>query len=222
MNSTLKRYTSIAVWGIVLNIIIAVVATELRFKYIVIHHSASTKGNYQIIKRWHAQRGWYDAAYHLILSNGSTQIPLGHVEATQRYRSLSYSVGTRSKRCNLLGVHICIIGNYHTRPMPKHLKACVASAVQILQQKYHISDANVLLHRDCSSSACPGKFITANAVHNWIENLAHTCPSKIRTQQEQVISQARYSIRSFPILLMLITLSISVLILIIWQIVRSR
>ncbi len=39
MNSTLKRYTSIAVWGIVLNIIIAVVATELRFKYIVTYLS---------------------------------------------------------------------------------------------------------------------------------------------------------------------------------------
>jgi len=59
-----------------------------RYKWIVIHHSASSHDNLASIRNFHYQRhGWLEAGYHLILSNGSTNIPTGHLEATNRYQS---------------------------------------------------------------------------------------------------------------------------------------
>jgi hypothetical protein len=49
-----------------------------RYKWIVIHHSASSHDNLTSIRNFHKQRhGWLEAGYHLILSNGSTNIRAG-------------------------------------------------------------------------------------------------------------------------------------------------
>ncbi|MCL4503503.1 MAG: N-acetylmuramoyl-L-alanine amidase [Deltaproteobacteria bacterium] len=61
-----------------------------RFNAIVIHHTASMVDNYRSISTYQRQEhGWSDAAYHLILSNGSTEVPFGYLEATGRYRFMS-------------------------------------------------------------------------------------------------------------------------------------
>jgi hypothetical protein len=131
---------------------------RLRFKHIVIHHTASSEENYQSIKDYHAKRhGWQDAAYHLILSNGSTRVPLGHLEATGRYRSLSYSLATRSRYYNLTGLHLCVVGNYSETSMPAELRGPLAHALAVLQQRFHISDGQILFHRDCNDTQCPGQ-----------------------------------------------------------------
>ncbi len=66
------------------------ISGKLRFNAIVIHHSASAVDNYHAIAEYQRrEHGWRDAAYNLILSNGSTNVPLGYLEATGRYRFLS-------------------------------------------------------------------------------------------------------------------------------------
>lgn len=61
-----------------------------RFDSIVVHHTASEVDNLASIRAFHVQKhGWREAGYHLILSNGSTDVPLGYLEATSRYRYLA-------------------------------------------------------------------------------------------------------------------------------------
>ena len=61
-----------------LTVIVVVVMFALpryRYRSIVIHHTASPADNYHSIRELHRKRGWGDAAYHLILSNGSNGVP---------------------------------------------------------------------------------------------------------------------------------------------------
>jgi hypothetical protein len=107
---------------ITIGILFYIAVPRYRFQAIIIHHSASARDNYASIKAFHQSRGWRDAAYHLILSNGSTSVPLGYLEATGRYRLLSYSPATKDGWCNLLGLHLCVVGDYDQGPVPQQLR----------------------------------------------------------------------------------------------------
>jgi hypothetical protein len=166
------------------------ISERFRFSAIVIHHTASAVDNYQSIAEFHKnQRGWRDAAYHLILSNGSTDVPLGFLEATSRYRYLSHSAATKNVYYNLRAIHICVVGNYDTQEVLAGLRAALADAVRQLQQKYGIADDRILLHRDCSSSSCPGRYITKDRLRHWLAEEAPKCPVLIKMQHEKVIGR---------------------------------
>jgi hypothetical protein len=106
---------------------------KFRFNAIVIHHTASEVDNYRSIAEYqHKEHGWSDAANHLILSNGSTRVPFGYLEATGRYRYLSPSVATRSAYYNLRAIHICVVGDFDKHPMPKRLQVELVDVVRKL------------------------------------------------------------------------------------------
>ena len=173
-----------------------------RFTAIVVHHSASEADNYRTIRKLHRQKhNWRDAGYHLILSNGKAGVPMGYLEATSRYRWLSYSLATRNRWCNLHAVHICIVGNYDEHPVPQDLKPAIAHALWLLQKRFHIPDDRILLHRNCNSTRCPGRYITKAELVKWVRTLPNRCPERIRRQQSAVIDNARCSLRSNPLLL---------------------
>lgn len=170
-----------------------------RYDSIVLHHSASWHGNYETIRVFHQAKfpGVRDAAYHLILSNGSTGAPLGHLEPTGRYRNLSYSLATRNRRANLRAIHICVIGNYDQRPVPETMQPVIGHALQTLARKHRIPRENILFHRDVSPSACPGRHITKDRVFAWMDQAAAS-PAAIKDQHRSVINQAGFSPWTFP------------------------
>lgn len=201
---------------IVLNIALFLVLPRFRFSSIVIHHSASEVDNYQSIKAFHQKRGWRDAAYHLILSNGSTQVPLGYLEATSRYRFLAYSLATQSPYHNLTGVHLCVVGNFSEHEMPARLRPALAHAVAALQQRYHIPDSKILFHRDCSDSECPGIRLRKTEVLQWVKTLAQTCPPAIKRQQQDVLASAFFSPYTTPMWFLAILLAANGCLLVLW------
>jgi len=161
---------------------------RLRFDAIVIHHSASTVDNYRTIADYHLkEKGWRDAAYHLIISNGSTEIPLGFLEATRRYQYLSPSPATKNMYYNLRAIHICVVGNYDKREMPVRLQEALADTIRQLQEKFGIADDHIFFHRDCSSSSCPGSFITKEKLQKWLTSEADRCPKAVKIQHEKCI-----------------------------------
>ncbi len=164
------------------------ISEKWRFNAIVIHHSASAVDNYRSIAEFHRrEKGWRDAAYHLILSNGSTAIPLGYLEATGRYRYLSASVATRNIYYNLRAIHICVVGDFDRHEMPEALQAALVDVLRQLQEKYGIAADQILFHRDCSASSCPGRLITKEKLHRWLSTEASQCPLSLRIQHEKVI-----------------------------------
>ncbi len=158
-----------------------------RNKWIVIHHSASSHDNLTSIRNFHKQQhGWVEAGYHLILSNGYTNIPTGHLEATNRYRLSSYSMASRNPKYNLRGIHLCVIGNYENHPPSEDIKSSLISAINLLQKKYRIPDEHILLHRDIGQTLCPGKHITKEQILFW-KNAHKTFSDEVLEQQSCVI-----------------------------------
>lgn len=107
-------------------------------------------------------------------------------------------MGTKSVRCNLTGVQLCLFGNFSRRPVPNNLKPAIAQAVLLLQERFSIPDDRVLFHRDCSPSECPGTLITKKDFLTWVKTRAQDCPPEIQEQQRQVIAAAGFSIHTFP------------------------
>jgi hypothetical protein len=174
--------------ALALGILFYIALPHYRFRSMVIHHSASASDNYASIKGFHKTRGWRDAAYHLILSNGSTSVPLGFLEASSRYRLLAYSPATKNGWCNLTGLHLCVVGDYDQGPVPQQLRPPLAHALRVLQKKFHLRDSQIIFHRDCSPTSCPGRFITKEEISAWLEEEAARCPRVIKQQQLRVIN----------------------------------
>jgi hypothetical protein len=167
------------------------ISEKVRFNAVVIHHSASSVDNYQSIAEFHRrERGWGDAAYHLILSNGSTEIPLGFLEATGRYRYLAPSVATKNMYYNLRAIHICVVGDYDKHQMPERVQAALIDVAHQLQEKYWIADDKIMFHRDCSSSSCPGRLITKEKLQRWLASETSRCPILLKMQHEKIIGGA--------------------------------
>ncbi len=190
-----------------------------RYDSIVLHHSASWADNYATIRDFHLARfpGVRDAAYHLLLSNGSAGVPMGHLEATGRYQNLSYALATKNRHYNLRAVHVCVIGNYDQRPVPQDMQPVIGHALQSLMSRYRIPQDRIFFHRDVSPSACPGRHISKHDVYNWISRSAE-CPAEIRAQQRSVINHSAYSLWTFPKLFLVLMAAVSMTIIIFWGI----
>ncbi len=215
--SLIRRYRIIPllVTLALLNGAIWALLPRYRFNAIVLHHSASWQDNYESIRNFHRARApnIRDAAYHLILSNGSTKVPLGHLEATGRYRNLSYSMATRNRSANLRALHICVIGNYDQRTVPEDLQPVIGSVLQALSRRFSIARENIRFHRDVSPSACPGRYITREKINLWIDQKAATCPPAIRAQHSKVIADFAMWPRALRIQAALAALSVGVVVL---------
>lgn len=171
-----------------------------RYDAIVIHHSASTSDNYASIKIYHKKaHGWRDAAYHLILSNGRASVPTGHLEATERYRNLSYSTASKNWRCNLFAIHLCVVGNYQRQPFPLSLKAPLANALRELMDKFGITEERILFHGgDCGKTRCPGRFLDKREIIGWVKDPRLKCADDIRQQHYAAIAEAGFSMYTYP------------------------
>jgi len=155
------------------------------YESIVIHHSAGS-GDHHATRRAHLSRGWFEIAYHLVLSNGRTPVPLGHLEPTWRFRLGLWSVATKSWQHNRSSIHLCVVGDYEANDVPEELRSTLGNAVRVLQERYKISDDEILLHRECGSTVCPGRNVTQAQVIEWIERRDET-PVDVRQQHREVI-----------------------------------
>lgn len=195
---------------------------EKRYKWIVIHHTASHRDNLESIRAYHKkQYGWRDAAYHVVLSNGSTTVPSGYIEPTKRYESFSYSLATGRVKYNVWGIHLCVVGNYEQNSLPRDLQIPLGFAVAYLQKKFDIPDQNILFHRDVGRTLCPGKNISKKEVFRWKEN-AETCPKDIRLQQENALNSGGFTLQSLPGIFLLCFVSVNGLILIVFSVIVKK
>lgn len=183
---------------VVFNAVVWLFLPRFRFSFIVIHHSASTRDNYESIRRYHEKKHplWFDAAYHIIFSNGSTDVLAGFLEPTDRYRYFHSSTATTSVEHNLKGLHLCLVGNYDKHEVPTNLRAPIAYLLHLLQKKFGMDDDDILFHRDCNATKCPGKHITRERILTWLHEYSNSCPEHIRSQQEKCLDSAGFSSRT--------------------------
>jgi N-acetylmuramoyl-L-alanine amidase len=136
---------------------------ERAWTAIVIHHSATDKGDATIIDKWHRENnGWNGIGYDFVIGNGTSSGD-GEVEPTYRWRGQltgAHAGGTPGNWANEEGIGICLIGDFNrTAPTAKQMNSLI-KLVRFLQQRYHIPKSRIYGHRDVPGgheTECPGR-----------------------------------------------------------------
>lgn len=130
-----------------------------RWRYIVIHHSASTKGTPRSMDAYHRQRGMENGlAYHFVIGNGNGMGD-GELHTGQRWRGQLNGGHLASESLNAKSIGICLVGNFETgRPSSREMQSLYA-IVGYLRQRCKLPVSAVKLHRQINTkpTECPGR-----------------------------------------------------------------
>ena len=138
-----------------------------RWRYIVIHHSATDTGNAATFDAVHKERGWDELGYHFVIDNGNG-MPDGRVEVGSRWPKQKWGAhcgGTPNNEYNEYGIGICVVGDFSGHMPSRGQLASLRKLTIYLARTYNIPQKNIIGHRDApnASTACPG-----NAFHKYV------------------------------------------------------
>ncbi|KKO21047.1 MAG: peptidoglycan recognition protein family protein [Candidatus Brocadia sp.] len=131
------------------------------WEYIVIHHSATTKGNAARFDYYHREkRKWeHGLAYHFVIGNGSFSGD-GEIEVGNRWKRQIHGAHTANAACNRVAIGICLVGDFENSDIPTENQIeSLVRLIQYLSRKYSIPSSNILQHKQIHQkcTACPGK-----------------------------------------------------------------
>lgn len=126
------------------------------WNYIVIHHSATESGNAAEFDKSHRARGWENGlGYHFVIGNGNGS-GNGEIEIGNRWMNQIDGAHAGVQEYNHLGIGICLVGNFNESYPTKAQMDSLLALIQYLQERCRIPLENVILHRHCKETDCPG------------------------------------------------------------------
>ena len=136
---------------------------EKKWVAVVIHHSATEKGNAAIFDKLHKEQNhWEGVGYDFVIGNG-TDSGDGQVEVTFRWRKQipgAHCGGTSGNWANKDGIGICLVGNFCYRAPTARQMQSLLKLVRFLQKRYGIPRSRIYGHNTTPGArvtACPGK-----------------------------------------------------------------
>jgi len=131
-----------------------------QWKYIVIHHTATWKGNARTINRSHGDRGfWNGLGYHFLIDNGTLWKGDGQIEMSPRWIRQQKGAHCKAADMNSKAIGIALVGNFnYEKPTPNQLQS-LSFLLSVLGRYYGIPSANILVHGQVpgAKTECPGK-----------------------------------------------------------------
>jgi hypothetical protein len=132
-----------------------------RWQGIVIHHSATTKGDAAFIDRLHKDRGFEGLGYDFVIDSGNGG-PDGLIEVGWRWKQQREGAHTRvtgdySNYWNEHTIGICLIGNFEFQKPTEAQYKSLAKLVSFLQKRYGIPTSKIKGHGDVDATRCPGR-----------------------------------------------------------------
>lgn len=130
------------------------------WRYIVIHHSATDKGNAAEFDAHHRKRGWDELGYHFVIDNGNGGAD-GRIEVGGRWRAQktgAHTGGTPGNEYNEYGIGICLVGDFRNHLPSAAQLASLRQLVDSLGARYDISPEHIIGHCDApnANTQCPG------------------------------------------------------------------
>ena len=136
---------------------------ETAWRYIVIHHSATSGGGARKFDAEHKAQGWDELGYHFVVGNG-TDTADGQIEVGPRWPKQKHGAHAKTpdQRYNNFGIGICLVGNFDDgRPSPRQVQSA-ETLIAFLMQRYRIPPERVIGHQDTGKSTdCPGHYLEA-------------------------------------------------------------
>ncbi|MCB1322730.1 MAG: N-acetylmuramoyl-L-alanine amidase, partial [Leptospiraceae bacterium] len=135
---------------------------EMRWRWIVVHHSADDIGSMERYRRYHVEvKGWDDIAYHFVINNGSDGTSPGQIEVSDRWISRLHNASTRNAFVNQFGIAVVVVGNFELHGMHPLQKEALIQFLARLSQDYDIPPERIVGHREVQETVtvCPGKYV---------------------------------------------------------------
>jgi LysM repeat protein len=131
-----------------------------KWKYIIIHHSATDKGNSLDFDKYHSSKGWEGVGYDFVIDNGSKEKYDGQIEVSPRWLKQQDGAHCKADDMNLKGIGICLVGNFNRERVSQKQLDALVYLVNTLRNYYKIPLKNILGHRDVkgATTECPGKY----------------------------------------------------------------
>lgn len=144
-----------------------------KWKYIVIHHTATDIGNAILINRTHHDRGfWYGLGYHFLIDNGTLGKGDGQIEQSPRWVKQMQGAHCKAGGMNSKSIGIALVGNFNEElPTQKQLDS-LAYLIKLLCQYYHIPASHIVGHRDVDGACtdCPGNRFPWSGLRQCLSN----------------------------------------------------
>lgn len=130
-----------------------------KWKYIIIHHSATDEGSAIDINKAHNVRGFKGLGYHFVIDNGSGGKSEGQIEMSPRWIKQQDGAHCIASGMNHRGIGICLVGNFSQDALSDRQLDSLVYLVEKLKEYYKISDRNIMGHGQVygAHTECPGK-----------------------------------------------------------------
>lgn len=137
-----------------------------RIDTLVIHHSATPRGDVESIRAAHRKRGYADIGYHDVIGNG-LDLPDGHISTGRPHDQ----VGAGVFGANTGKLHVCLIGNFEEKPPTPAQLAALGHWLHTNLRRYKVAPAAVVGHREIAleghGTLCPGRFMPLDRIRAW-------------------------------------------------------
>jgi LysM repeat protein len=131
-----------------------------KWKYIIIHHTATDEGNALRIDRLHLRRGfWQGLGYHFLIDNGTYGKLNGQIEISPRWIKQMDGAHCNASGMNYKGIGVGLVGNFSKEKVSEAQMYSLVYLLKILMRYYKIPLSNVIGHGQVPGAAteCPGK-----------------------------------------------------------------
>ncbi|MBD3427311.1 MAG: LysM peptidoglycan-binding domain-containing protein [Candidatus Omnitrophica bacterium] len=130
-----------------------------KWKYIIIHHSATDIGNSEHFNTAHLNRGWRGVGYHFVIDNGTCGKDNGQIETSPRWLKQENGAHCKADRMNERGIGICLVGNFSKERVSPAQMGSLVYLVNKLRKYYHIPKDHIIGHGQVrgANTECPGK-----------------------------------------------------------------
>ena len=141
--------------------------TTGKWKYIVIHHTATERGSAAGIDRYHREqrRMVNGMAYHFLIGNGKGMVD-GEIAIGNRWKRQIKGGHLASEALNNKAIGICLVGNFEAGRPTKKQMASLKALVDYLTKRCSIPRTSVQKHQEINTKPtnCPGKNFKLSAV----------------------------------------------------------
>lgn len=131
-----------------------------KWKYIIIHHSATDEGNALCFHGAHHRRGFDNGlGYHFVISNGTKGKEDGQIEVSPRWIKQQNGAHCKASDMNYKGIGICLVGNFNEERVSKEQMDSLIYLIDMLKKYYNIPLKNIMGHGQVpkARTECPGK-----------------------------------------------------------------
>ena len=136
-----------------------------KWQIIVVHHSATSRGNASMFDASHRKRGMQNGlAYHFVIGNG-TDTQDGQIEMGSRWLKQIQGGHVKNHYVNEVGIGICLVGNFEkNKPTARQLKSLTV-LIDWLQGSVLKKRMKFAGHKDIEKNLCPGKYFPLSSFH---------------------------------------------------------